>query len=284
MRSMNRWSCIVSAFLALSLSPVMVQGQTTTAAKPAMLPPTPEQKQIMDATNRQPADVAAPKLDLRTSMEGKPNANFGQIDAGFKRQHESFLQRKQQPVGLVFLGDSITAGWGRAKDIWAEHYQKHDVANFGISGDRTQHVLWRIENGELDGISPKVVVLMIGTNNIGNHSADQIAAGVTAIVQAIHTKLPNTKVLLLGIFPRVEKATDARGNPNPTRVKLQQVNQAIAKLDDGKQTRYLEIWKQFLAEDGTLPKTIMPDSLHPNAQGYKIWADSMQPLLDEMMR
>ncbi len=275
--------------VGLGLAPAFVLGQVNPAApasKPAaaaMLPPTPEQRKVIDQANRQPADQPAPKLDLRTSINGEPNPNFGQIDAGFQGVHKKFLERRSKPVGLLFLGDSITAGWPRARQLFDERYGKYDVANFGIGGDRTQHVLWRIENGELDGISPKVVVLMIGTNNSGL-PAEQMTAGVTKIVEAIHAKLPNTKVLLLGIFPRSEKATDAKGDPSPIRVKLQQVNANLAKLDDGKQTRYLEIWKQFLGEDGSLSKEIMPDFLHPSAKGYQIWADTMQPLLDEMMK
>ena len=161
--------------------------------------------------------------------------------------------------------------------MWQEHYEKLNAANFGIGGDRTQHVLWRIQEGELDGIKPKVVVLMIGTNNSGS-PAEEITKGVKAIVDQIHAKLPESKLLLLGIFPRSPKASDG------ARAKLQAVNAELAKLDDGKQTRYLEIWKQFLTDDGELTKDIMPDALHPNEKGYKIWADTMQPLLDEMMK
>jgi beta-glucosidase len=198
--------------------------------------------------------------------------------------HESFLKRgKSGPIGVLFLGDSITEAWGRGdvKAIWDSHYGKYQPANFGISGDRTQHVLWRIQQGELDGIKPKVVVLMIGTNNSG-YSALQIARADFAIVSEIHRKLPDTKILLLGIFPRGDDPN--KPNVAALRAKLKSVNAALAKLDDGKKTRYLEIWDPFLQPDGTLGKDIMPDALHPNAKGYQIWADAMQPLLDEMMK
>ena len=273
---------IKAILLSFVLAPVLVLAQTAPAlkptSKPAMLPPTPEQLLVIDQVRKESAAAPAPKRDLSTGTPGKPNANFGQIQGGFLASHKSFMERKAKPIGVLFLGDSITAGWGRAPEVWKNHFGKYDPANFGISGDRTQHILWRIDQGELDGISPKVVVLMIGTNNGGSYTADQIAAAVTKIVTTVHAKLPETKVLLLAIFPRAEKAD------NPVRVKLQQVNAAISKLDDGKQTRYLEIWKQFLADDGTLTKEIMPDFLHPNAKGYQIWAESMQPLLDEMMK
>ena len=274
--------CVKSVLLSLVLFPALTLAQagatTKPASQPAKLPPTPEQKQLMEKVSKEPTDVAAPKLDLTTGVVGGvPNPNFGKVQENFLRYHKAFMERKKQPIGVLFLGDSITAGWGSAQKIWKEHFGKYDPANFGIGGDRTQHVLWRIEQGELDGITPKVVVLMIGTNNIGS-PADQIAAGVTKIVNSIHAQLPETKVLLLAIFPRGNKAD------NPMRLKQQQVNQIISKLDDGNKTRYLEIWKQFLTENGTLTKDIMPDLLHPNAKGYQIWAETMQPLLDEMMK
>ncbi|MDQ3812605.1 MAG: GDSL-type esterase/lipase family protein [Armatimonadota bacterium] len=230
---------------------------TLTPIVPAPAPSAPE-----------PADVAAPKRG--------PDGN---IQPGFLAAHESFLKRgKEGKIGALFLGDSITAGWkGQGAKIWQEHFSQYDPANFGIGGDRTQHVLWRIANGELDGISPKVVVLMIGTNNIG-YPPEEITKGVKKIVEQIHAKLPDTKLMLLGIFPRGAEAT------NPARAKIKAVNAELAKLDDGNKTRYLDIGDKFLDAEGNLPKDIMPDFLHPNAKGYQIWADAIQPLLDEMMK
>ncbi len=184
---------------------------------------------------------------------------------------------KQGPVGLLFLGDSITDGWrGGGKATWAK-YAKYDPANFGISGDRTEHVLWRITNGELDGIKPKVAVLMIGTNNIGGDTPEWIAAAVKKIVDSIHAKLPETKVLLLAVFPR-----DAKDSGNRKRVMA--INEIISKLDDGKTTRYLDIGKVFLDADGQIPKDIMNDGLHPTAKGYELWYDAMQPTLEAMLK
>lgn len=229
---------------------------TTPPAPTAPAKPAPE-----------PADVAAPKHD-----------KDGQIQPGFEKMHESFLKRgKEGKIGVLFLGDSITAGWGSAKVSWQDHYGKYDPANFGIGGDRTQHVLWRIENGELDGITPKVVVLMIGTNNIG-YPAAEIEKGDEKIVSEIHQKLPDTKLLLLGIFPRGAKTTDG------ARDKIKEVNTELAKLDDGNKTRYLDIGAKFLDANGDIQPEIMKDFLHPTPAGYQIWADAMQPLLDEMMK
>jgi lysophospholipase L1-like esterase len=239
---------------------------------------TPAKAQPAPATQPatvEPADVAAPKL-------GKD----GQIDPKFKTKHEAFLKRKTDgPIDVLFLGDSITEGWsGRGKDVWEKTYGNLNPANFGIGGDKTEHVLWRIDNGELDGISPKVLVLMIGTNNVKGdaYSAEDILKADTKIVQEIHQKLPSTKLLLLAIFPRGADPTTA--DVASWRAKIKSVNEGLAKLDDGNLTRYLDIGDKFLAPDGTLPKDIMPDALHPNAKGYQIWADAMAPLLADMLK
>ena len=202
----------------------------------------------------------------------------GKPDPRFQAKHEEFLAvAKKGDAEVLFLGDSITEGWrGAGKDVWAKHFAPLKAANFGIGGDRTQHVLWRIDNGELDGIKPKVVVLMIGTNNSHTDVSDHIAAGVKAIVAGIRAKLPETKVLLLAVFPRGAK-------PNPLREKLAAVNKEIAGLDDGKTVRYLDIGPKFLTADGTLEKEIMPDYLHLSPKGYAIWAEAILPLLGEML-
>jgi lysophospholipase L1-like esterase len=238
------------------VAPVTAPAQTPQPAQPAQ---------------REPADAPFPKM------------KDGVIQPGFQQRHEAFLKRgKEGPIGVLFLGDSITAGWaGGGKEVWATHYDKYQPANFGIGGDRTQHVLWRIEQGELDGIKPKVLVLMIGTNNIP-YSAEDILKGDLKIVSEIHRKLPDTKLLLLGIFPRGADPKEP-GVAN-MRAKIKTVNDGLAKLDDGKMTRYLDITAKFLDADGNLTKEIMPDALHPNKKGYEIWAEAMQPLLDEMMK
>ena len=195
-------------------------------------------------------------------------------------QHEGFNARaKKGDVDVVFLGDSITAGWnGNGKALWAERYAPLKAVNFGIGGDRTQHVLWRVQNGNFDGITPKAVVLMIGTNNTGSDTAPQIAEGVTAIVKEIQARTPSTKILLLAVFPRNEKAD------NPARVKIGEINAIIAKLDDGKSVFFLDIGPKFLTADGTLTREIMPDLLHLSPAGYKIWADAIQDKLAELLK
>ena len=158
----------------------------------------------------QPPDVPAEKY-------GKD----GNINPGFIASHEKFVSiAKEGKAQLVFLGDSITAGWG-GKDnqpIWNKAFGAYTPANFGIGGDRTQHVLWRIQNGELDGgIKPKALVLMIGTNNVGGDSPEGIAKGVTVIVETIRAKQPQAKILLLAVFPRGDKPTGLPSNNSSNR-------------------------------------------------------------------
>jgi lysophospholipase L1-like esterase len=192
------------------------------------------------------------------------------------KMHENFLkQAKEGNIDLLFLGDSITQGWG-GNEVWKRFYAPRNAANFGIGGDRTEHVLWRLEHGEVEGIHPKVVVLMIGTNNSGSNTAEAIANGVTAIVKSLREKLPESKILLLGVFPRGEK-------PGSIRDKLAAVNEKISKLDDGKMIKYLDIGKSFLQEDGTIARDVMPDFLHLSPKGYRIWADAMEPTLQAML-
>ena len=201
------------------------------------------------------------------------------VNAG---RQKAFLERAaDKEIQIVFLGDSITELWQKkGKAVWEEHYGKHNAANFGVSGEHTEHTLGHIAGGVLNGLHPKVVVLLIGTNNVG-HIPDEkpwwTADGIKKIVRTVHERLPETKVLLLGVFPRGKK--DSR-----QRKQITDINAEIRKLDDGKKTRYLDLTPKFTDANGDIPKDIMPDGLHPNAKGYQIWAEAMQPLLDEMMK
>jgi lysophospholipase L1-like esterase len=219
----------------------------------------------------QPADVPAIKYD----REGKPNEKFMKL-------HEQFVERaKQGDTDLLFLGDSITAGWNGQKQIWDAHFGKYKPANFGIGGDRTQHVLWRIENGELEPpMKPKAIVLMIGTNNSAHDPAEKIAAGIEKIVSTARQKT-GAKVLLLGVFPRGETEEKAAKQ----RRVIKEVNDRIRKLDDGgKNVRYLDLSEKFMNADGTISKEIMRDYLHLTEKGYQIWADALSQPLKEMMQ
>lgn len=202
-------------------------------------------------------------------------------------RHEGFVaEAKQGGIDVLFLGDSITDGWRtRGKEIWDREYAPLKAANFGIGGDRTEHVLWRLRNGEAEGYEPKAVVLMIGTNNTGferdgttpRNTTPEIIEGVTTVVQDLRADFPNAKILLLAIFPRAEKGSDRREQ-------VSAINKSIAKLHDGRYVHYLDIGDKFLEADGTLPTDIMPDLLHPNEKGYQIWADAIREPLKALLK
>ncbi|HTY88114.1 MAG TPA: platelet-activating factor acetylhydrolase IB subunit [Candidatus Acidoferrum sp.] len=233
-------------------------------------------------TNATSSDLAATNAVVQnTAVIPAPR------DAGWVRRHEGFVQQARQGgIDLLFLGDSITDFWrSKGSNVWNRYYAPRHAANFGISGDRTQHVLWRVEHGELDGIKPKVVVLMIGTNNTGKendrktprNTVPQTIEGVQAVVRELREKLPDSKILLLAIFPRGTLE-------DPQRAQVALINTVIAKLDDGKRVRYLDIGPNFLERDGALPASIMPDQLHPNERGYQIWAETMEPTLAGLLQ
>lgn len=198
----------------------------------------------------------------------------------WQKRNDKINNRAQQgDAKLIFIGDSITQGWGGddGMEIWDKFYGSRKAMNAGISGDRTQHVLWRLDNGNLDGIKPKLAVVMIGTNNSGSDTPEDIAAGVTAITERIREKLPDTKILLLGIFPRGEGPDDDRRKVNTA------ANKIISTLNDGKSIFYTDISDKFLGDDGSLSREIMPDLLHLNKRGYEIWAESIEPKVAELL-
>ncbi len=199
--------------------------------------------------------------------------------------HESYVTTASRGgIDLLFLGDSITAGWmPAALDLWERHYAPRKAANFGIGADHTQHVLWRLDHGELEGIRPKVVVLMIGTNNIQDQTEDQVVEGVKAIVERLRRKLPASKILLLGIAPR---GLDRHGSQATTAAdpRVAPINLKLARLHDGATITYLDFGPALLNEDGRLIHDIEPDFLHFSHEGYRIWAEAMEPTLDRLMR
>ncbi len=183
-------------------------------------------------------------------------------------------------VDLLFIGDSITHGWeSGGKAVWDEFYSHRKPFNIGFSGDRTEHVLWRFQHGEIDGLTPKVAVVMIGTNNTGHRQdkAEDTSAGVAAILDELKQRSPATKVLLLAIFPRGDKSTDK------LRLLNDQINERIKKLADNQRVFFLDLSRTFLENGGTLPRVVMPDVLHPNGDGYRLWAQAMEPTLTKLL-
>ena len=178
------------------------------------------------------------------------------------------------------IGDSITHGWeGRGKKVWDEYYAKRNAFNIGFSGDRTENVLWRLQHDAIKGVAPKLAVIMIGTNNTGHRQdpADETAAGIKAIINELQKQLPETKILLLAIFPRGAKTDD------PFRQLNKRINEIIVGCADDKRVFFLDINSEFLEDDGTLPKSIMPDLLHPHEAGYATWAKAMESTIASLM-
>lgn len=242
------------------------------------------------------ADVPAP-----ASQPISTDPTVPYLRPTFVPKHERNVElAKKGDIDLLFMGDSITDFWRNTetpprrpttsqatppppipgdrigKPVFDQYFGQMKVANFGISGDTTQGVLYRLQNGEGQGFSPKAIMLMIGTNNTGKNSVEEIAAGVTADVNELRKDFPNAKILLLGIFPR--------NAPAENKAKIPQINQIISKLDDQQHIFYLDIGNQFLGPDGTIPKDIMADGLHPTTKGYEIWAKAVIEPLKKLMQ
>jgi lysophospholipase L1-like esterase len=208
----------------------------------------------------------------------------GKQDERFLNAHAKFLERiKQGPIGVLFVGDSITAGWIRHKELLAKTSTPLEVANFGISGDRTQHVLWRLQNGELDITPPpKVVVLMIGTNNVRRDEPADIAKGIEAIIKLIREKLPTTKVLLLGVLPMGVDPADPKVAVDREKVtKLNAILKTFAKDPD---LVFHDMGAKFLAAAGKTSDAMRADGVHLEPRGYEIWAESITPIIAEMTK
>jgi len=210
-------------------------------------------------------------------------AGWGQ-GKNWMNQHEDINQivQKTPKTDLIFLGNSITqniGGPGRkvgspASEIWEEYFGSWTYLNMGISGDRTQNILWRIDNGNLDGLKPRFIVLMIGTNNIVDDTADDIALGIKTIVKRINTKTPDTKILLMSIIR-------GESNSDLLRQKANQVNRIISKLDVDRNVTYVDLSGIFYNPDGSpVYNLLRTDHVHFTEEGYRAWAKVLQPYLD----
>ena len=211
---------------------------------------------------------------------GGPALPANQPAARDDNRHRAFLEIAQRGnIELLFVGDSITDWFSNPRsqaqapaaglDVWNKYFGDFKPANFGIAGDTTQGVLWRMQNGELEGFKAKLIVLMLGTNNINRNPVDEIVDGDRLIIEEFKKRQPQAKVLVLGIFPR--NADPA----NSLRATIKEINAGLAKLADGKQVSYMDIGDKFLTPDGTLSTEVMADGLHPTAKGYQIWADAI---------
>ncbi len=262
MRKLN-----VRCLLMICLPPVVsVFASTIARAEPAK-----------DGAPDQPAVRARPRTDNNSLLA-----------------HADLLAKaKKAGIDVYFEGDSITRRWGTSdakyKDFlanWKQNFFGWNAANFGWGGDTVQNILWRLEDGELDGVHPKVIVLMAGTNNLGNIAptkgadakVDEVTQGIKAIVELMRRKAPAATIIITGITPRNDGRLGTTMMPT-----IGRINAGLAKLADGKQTRYLDINDKLADGDGKLLEGITVDGLHLSVKGYQIWADALKPLLTELL-
>jgi N-acetylglucosamine-6-sulfatase len=225
----------------------------------------------------------APAVSPAESLAVAPTckALVPEFHTGTEARHERFNAiSKEGKARVVFLGDSITQGWeGPGRAVWTEKFEPLGAANFGISGDRTEHVLWRLEHGNFDGLKPELIVVMIGTNNTGHRKdpSAETAAGVLTIVEKLQAKCPDARILLLAIFPRGETKSD------PLRVLNDGANALVRERVDGKRVVWLDVGDKYLNADGTMKKDLMPDLLHPNEKGYVVWGEAIEGKVRTML-
>lgn len=226
--------------------------------------------------------IAQPAAEATASKSTTPAERFK--EDWWKKRWEQKLEATKAAgdTQLVFLGDSITQGWegGGNKQIWDENFGKYNPLNLGFSGDRTEHLLWRLKTDEenLKKLNPKVAVILIGTNNTGHEQrpAPDTAGGIKAVLDELHTLWPDTKLLVLSVFPRGENADDKLRKLND------EINLLVAKFADNRTIYVQDISSAFLSADGTLAKDIMPDKLHLSGKGYALWAQAITPKLKEL--
>jgi len=200
------------------------------------------------------------------------------IDTWNKMYADDIKVADEGGVDLLFVGDSITAGWNQ--EIFHKNFAQYHPANFGIGGDHTGNVLWRLKNGHAEKLKPKVVVLLIGVNNFGhlNETPKQVADGIKACVSYLRKIYPNAKILVNGVFPFEEQAS------SPKRAMVKETNAIAAKLNDNKHIFVKDYGSIFLQPDGNISKEVMGDFLHPTAKGYQIWVDAMLPDIQQLMK
>ena len=264
--------CSIGILLIPALAAIHVQAQPQ---------PQPQAKQA------EPAPVPDAVKIKRTSADEAAPANSAIIPnlaPFFQTKHDANLKvAAQGDIDVLFMGDSITDFWRNptgnyaGKPVFDKYYGDMKVANFGIAGDTTQGVLYRLQHGEGQGFSPKAVMLMIGTNNTMRNTAAEIAEGIGAVVLELQKDFPKAKILLLGVFPR------GRAN-DPNRATIAEINKIISRLDDGDRVHYLDIGSKFLDAEGNIPGDVMSDGLHPTTKGYEIWAEAVKDPLAKLMK
>jgi lysophospholipase L1-like esterase len=223
-------------------------------------------------------------------MWAQADSPAARTDKNSQLAHAQLLEKaKQGRVDLYFEGDSIVRRWGATDypqllENWKANFFGWNAGDFGWGADRVENILWRLENGELEGVHPKVIVLLAGTNNVGNRVApdvdravENITSGLRAVVRSMQSKAPEAVIVLTAIFPR---------NDNPAVMpEIDRINQNLAGMADGRKVRYLNVNDKLAGPDGTLFEGMMnaSDKLHPTLNGYQVWADGLKPLLTELL-
>lgn len=240
-----------------------------------------------------PALVAFALSATVPAIAAKPVVGVPRTDSNSRIAHEQLLAKtKAGHIDIYFEGDSITRRWGCTDPQWAEllanwkeNFFGWNAADFAWGGDTVQNILWRLENGELDGVDPKVIVLLAGTNNLGgNPPADepgtinQVVNGIRAILKLMHEKAPRATIIVTGITPR----RDRQGGTSMMPV-ISKINAQLAKLADGKGVRYININNRLADSDGKLYEGMTMDGLHLTAKGCQIWADALKPIFTELL-
>lgn len=212
---------------------------------------------------------------LQVRPPGANSAIMPNLNINFLRQHQAQVEIAQAgDIDVLFMGDSITDWWDSerepfaGKPVFDRYFGDWKVANFGIAGDTTQGVLYRLQNGEGEGFSPKVVMLLIGVNNTRSNTPPEIAEGVGAVVLQLQENFPDAEILLLGVFPYQQAGSQMRQD-------IDWINARISQLHDGETVHYLDIGHVFLDENGNIPVDVMSDALHPTTRGYELWAEAV---------
>lgn len=194
-------------------------------------------------------------------------------------RHLQLLERvKQGNIALLFIGNSITQRWeSSGVQAWEHYYGNRKAANLGVDGDGTQHVLWRLDHGEIDGISPKLVVLLIGSNHVNGYLPSEIADGMKAICCRLRTKLPDTKILLLGILPRGDASAAAA-------YRLNKASELASSMVDNRMIFYLDVGEKFLTVDGNVSSELTTvDNVHLSPEGYETLAAALEPTIAKLL-
>ena len=242
-----------------------------------------------DTALKQPTASITAKLEKSDHAAVRPTPRHERWLSDHAKR-EARLQKGD--ADLLLIGDSITHGWKRYPELLKKFFGNQQVINLGHPADKTENIIWRLINHDMKNISPYAAVVLAGTNNSNDneYTEEEIAEGVQTIVQLLRTKLPQTKILLMGIFPRGSrdqrigiKSGLTEAEMNPQWEKIDRVNRIIETFADGENIIYLNINQVFLDENGALPVSIMPDLLHPNEEGYERWGGAIKPVLENMM-